>query len=56
MSFWHLGLICRRSARLRVENLHFDLSEEDLSVFTIVKEGVDSRVCLEGLVLLRVYG
>jgi hypothetical protein len=45
----------RRSARLKVENLHFDLSEEDLSVYNL-KERADNRIYLEGLVLLRVYG
>lgn len=46
----------RRSARLKVENLHFDLSEEDLSVYIFVMRGVDNRLCLEGLVQSRVYG
>ena len=30
-----------RSARLKVENLHYDLSEDDLSVFTLSEMGVN---------------
>lgn len=42
-----------RPARLKVENLHYDLSEDDLSV-ALCLCGVDLRLCSVELVLLRV--
>jgi hypothetical protein len=43
-----------RPARLKVENLHYDLSEDDLSVrFDLVI--LTGRICLAVLVLLTGY-
>ena len=44
-----------RSARLKVENLHYDLSEEDLSVFYLLRWVLTGSHCLEGLGRLRNY-
>jgi hypothetical protein len=42
-----------RSARLKVENLHYDLSEDDLSVLLFVRWVLMGSRCLEVLGRLR---
>lgn len=46
----------RQSARLKVENLHYELTEDDLNVTGPEWHGADSRVYSVRLEQFRVYG